>query len=84
MRLTAAVSREGKVYIARCLEVEVTSQGETIEEALNNLREALELYFEDKDTLPDTLPLAPIIAPVEIEISNDGNGNADYTGHLLL
>jgi predicted RNase H-like HicB family nuclease len=45
--LTAAVSREDGWYVARCLEVEVTSQGRTIEEALANLREALELYFED-------------------------------------
>ncbi|ATY84555.1 type II toxin-antitoxin system HicB family antitoxin [Kyrpidia spormannii] len=66
-RLTAAVTKEGKWYVARCLEVEVTSQGETLEEALANLREALELYFENTPTtdLPDT---GPIIAPVDIEV----------------
>ena len=47
MRLTAAVTREGDWYVARCLEVEVTSQGRTVEEALSNLKEALQLYFED-------------------------------------
>lgn len=47
LRLTAAVTHEGDWYVARCLQAEVTSQGETIEEALANLREALELYFED-------------------------------------
>lgn len=45
-------------------EVEVTSQGETVEEALANLREALELYFEDAP-VPDSVE-PPIIASVEI------------------
>ncbi len=64
MRLTAAVTREDGWYVARSLEVEVASQGRTIEEALANLKEALELYFEDN---PLTEPLqTPIIAPVEI------------------
>ena len=47
IRLTSAITREGSWYVARCLEVEVTSQGETLESALSNLQEALELYFED-------------------------------------
>jgi predicted RNase H-like HicB family nuclease len=47
LRLTAALTHQGEWHVARCLQVEVTSQGETIEEALENLREALELYFED-------------------------------------
>ncbi|MGE5675294.1 MAG: type II toxin-antitoxin system HicB family antitoxin [Mycobacterium leprae] len=65
MRLTAAVTQDGDWYVARCLEVEVASQGKSVEEALASLREALELYFDDKDApLPTT---SPIIAPVEIE-----------------
>jgi len=64
MRLTAAVTHEAPWYVARCLEVEVASQGETVEEALGNLREALELYFEDAP-LPD-LAEPPIIASVDI------------------
>jgi predicted RNase H-like HicB family nuclease len=43
---TATVWREGEWYIAQCREVEVASQGLTEEEALENLREALELHFE--------------------------------------
>jgi predicted RNase H-like HicB family nuclease len=66
MRLTAAVTQEGDWYVARCLEVEVASQGRTLEEALANLKEALELYFEDVP-VSEVLP-APIIAPVEIEL----------------
>lgn len=62
--LTAAVHREDDLYVARALEVEVASQGETIEEALTNLREALELYFEDED---DAILLAhPLVTTLEI------------------
>lgn len=64
MRFTAAVTHEPPWYVARCLEVEVTSQGENVEGALSNLREALELYFEDQP-LPDHID-TPIIAPVDI------------------
>lgn len=64
MRFTAAVSRETPWYVARCLEVEVTSQGGTVDEALDNLREALELYFDDQP-FPESIE-PPIIAPVEV------------------
>lgn len=64
MRLTAAITHEAPWYVARCLEVEVTNQGETIEDAIANLTEALALYFEDHtDDVPDT---PAIIAPVEL------------------
>ncbi len=64
MRLTAAVTHEAPLFVARCLEIEVASQGETVEIALVNLKEALELYFEDAP-IPD-LTEPPIIASVEI------------------
>jgi predicted RNase H-like HicB family nuclease len=41
------VWKEGEFYVAQCLNVEVNSFGKTKEEALSNLQEALELYFED-------------------------------------
>jgi predicted RNase H-like HicB family nuclease len=41
------VWKEDELYVAKALEVEVASQGESEEEALSNLEEALELYFED-------------------------------------
>ena len=65
-RLTAAVQREGKLYVAQCLEVDVASQGKSLEDALKNLTEALELFFEDSD---DTaISATPIIAPVEVRL----------------
>jgi len=47
---SASVWQETDWYVAQCLEVEVASQGETEEEALENLREAIELYFEPLHT----------------------------------
>lgn len=41
------VWKEGKYYISQCLNVEVSSFGKTKKKALENLDEALELYFED-------------------------------------
>lgn len=43
---TALIHQEGKSYVADCPEVGTVSQGNTIEEALANLREATELYIE--------------------------------------
>lgn len=54
-RLTAAVTRDDTWYVARCLEVEVTSQGKSLDEALSNLREALELYFDDSQAEVESL-----------------------------
>ncbi|BAL81603.1 type II toxin-antitoxin system HicB family antitoxin [Caldisericum exile] len=41
--------QEGKYYVAQCLNVEVSSFGETIDEAIKNLREAVELYLEGEN-----------------------------------
>ncbi len=45
--LQSVVYREGEHHVAQCLNVDVSSFGETEAEALANLQEALELYFED-------------------------------------
>ncbi|MCL6614534.1 MAG: type II toxin-antitoxin system HicB family antitoxin [Firmicutes bacterium] len=45
-KLTAIIEREGDGYVSLCPELEIASQGSSIEEARNNLREALELFFE--------------------------------------
>ena len=45
VRLTAAITHEAPWYVARGFEVEVASEGETIESAIGNLTEALALYF---------------------------------------
>lgn len=45
--LKVIVSKEGRHYVAQCLNVDVSSFGSSEKAALNNLKEALELYFED-------------------------------------
>jgi predicted RNase H-like HicB family nuclease len=45
-QLTAIIEREGEGYVSLCPELDIASQGGTIEEARENLREALELFFE--------------------------------------
>ena len=58
----ATVWREGPWYVSQCLEVDVASQGETEEEALANLKEALELHFE-----PPQATRPPAVRTVEVE-----------------
>jgi predicted RNase H-like HicB family nuclease len=47
MQVTAIVRKGEKQYVALCPEVDVVSQGYTVEESLRNLREAVELYIEE-------------------------------------
>jgi predicted RNase H-like HicB family nuclease len=48
-QLTALIEREGDLYVALCPELDIASQGETIESARSNLIEALTLFFETAD-----------------------------------
>jgi predicted RNase H-like HicB family nuclease len=52
--LTASLSPEEGGYVARCLELPVVTEGDTLEEAVAMLREAVELYLED-----EPLPVRP-------------------------
>jgi predicted RNase H-like HicB family nuclease len=60
---TATVWAEGEWFIAQCREVDVASQGLTEDEALDNLREALELHFE-----PPRATVLPSIHRIEVEL----------------
>ncbi len=46
-QFTASIHKEGKFYVATCIEVGTVSQGKTMEEALNHLKEATEIYLEE-------------------------------------
>lgn len=54
---TAIVHKEEDLYVAQCPEVGTASQGETIEEAVNNLQEATEVYLEEFPMKQVTRPL---------------------------
>ena len=45
-QLTAIIEREDDMYVALCPELDIASQGDTVAEARDNLKEALELFFE--------------------------------------
>lgn len=45
-QLTAIIEKEGDGYVSLCPELDIASQGNTIEQARDNLKEALELFFE--------------------------------------
>jgi predicted RNase H-like HicB family nuclease len=60
---TARTWKDGDLFIAQCAEVDVASHGHTEEEALANLREALELYFE-----PPTAAIIPRVSSIEVEV----------------
>lgn len=47
-KFTTIINKENKWYVARCVELGVVSQGKTVESAQENLKEAVELYLEDK------------------------------------
>lgn len=64
-RIHSIVWKEDRWFVSKALEVEVASQGKTEKEALNNLKEALELYFEGESPVE----LAPVSKPKLQDIS---------------
>ena len=58
-QFTAVIEREGDGYVALCPELDIASQGDSIEEARRNLQEALELFFETASPLESLARLDP-------------------------
>ena len=59
----ATLWRERSWHVSQCLEIDVASQGETEDEALANLKEALELHFE-----PPRATRPPAVRTVEVDV----------------
>lgn len=57
LNVTAEVWKEEPMYVAKCKELKVVSQGETAAKALSNLEEAIELYLEEEDLERIIIPL---------------------------
>ena len=68
-RLTAIIQREGDRFVALCPELDVASQGDTIESARENLREALELFFECASTEEIQQRLSDEVFVTQVEVS---------------
>ena len=69
-RLTAFIEREGDGYVSLCPELDLASQGRTIEEARRNLIEALELFFEtaDPSEIKQRLHTEVYVTPIEVAV----------------
>jgi predicted RNase H-like HicB family nuclease len=46
------LTKEDSWYVAKCIENNITSQGKTLEKAIANLKEAIELFYEDEKDIP--------------------------------
>ena len=64
---TATIKKGEKQYVALCQEVDVVSQGHTVEEAINNLKEAVELYIEEEGMPQETTGNDTIIVNFEVK-----------------
>jgi len=68
-RYTAVLTREPGWWVGHCLELGVVSQGRTIEEAQDNLREAVELYLESFGADEEPGPTAEVLLyPLEVPV----------------
>jgi len=69
-QVTAIIEREGDGYVALCPELDIASQGDTVNEARNNLKEALELFFEaaSPEEIKERLYTEVYVTQVEIAV----------------
>lgn len=68
-RLTAIIEREGDGFVALCPELDIASQGDSVEEARSNLKEALELFFESADSAEVAQRLGGEVFVTQLEIA---------------
>ena len=61
MKLKYVIYREDKYYVAQCLNVDVSSFGESIQEAQQNLKEAVELYFAGEGKKADYIEVEEVL-----------------------
>ncbi len=64
IKYNVIVQKEEKWYVAKCLDNSVASQGKTIEEALDNLKEALELFAQSEKEIPKQM----LITTLEVAV----------------
>lgn len=69
MKLTAIIEREGDGYVSLCPELDIASQGDSVEQARDNLREALELFFETASPLEIEQRLHEDIFVTQVEVA---------------
>jgi len=68
-QLTAIIEREGNGYVSLCPQLDIASQGDTIEDARINLREALELFFETASPMEIQTRLHEEVYVTQVEVA---------------
>lgn len=71
MQFSAIVTKEDKYFVSHCPELDIASQGENVEEALENLKEAIELYLEDEDAIVKQADFRPMVTMIEVGESEE-------------
>ena len=68
--LTAIIEKEGNWYVALCPDLDIASQGDSIESSINNLREAVELFYEtaSQQEIIDRLHEEVLVTRLEIAV----------------
>ena len=66
LHLPAVIIQAGDWYVARCLEIEAVSQGETLDQALANLRDVVEVYLQEEGLPP--APTHPLVTSIDVPI----------------
>ena len=74
MEFTAVIRKGEKQFVALCPELDVVSQGYTVEEALKNLKEAVELYIEEMGIPEGAVSTDTIMARFEVN-ANEASGS---------
>ncbi|MFA6413447.1 MAG: type II toxin-antitoxin system HicB family antitoxin [Syntrophales bacterium] len=69
MKLTAIIEKEDTGYVSLCPELDIASQGDTIEGARDNLKEALELFFETASAEEIQLRLRGDVFVTQVEVA---------------
>jgi predicted RNase H-like HicB family nuclease len=69
MKLTAIIEREGAGFVSLCPELDIASQGDSVEQARDNLREALELFFETASAQEIELRLRGEVFVTQVEVA---------------
>jgi len=69
MKLTAIIEREGSGYVSLCPELDIASQGDNVEQARDNLREALELFFKTASPEEIKLRLHDDVFVTQVEVA---------------
>jgi predicted RNase H-like HicB family nuclease len=66
-QFSSVINKENGIYVAFCPELDIASQGESIEEALYNLKEAITLYLEDEDAEYESPDFKPMVTLIEVD-----------------